>query len=779
MIKKTSRNYLILSLVVSFLAGLVIRFSWKACGIPHAWPPPGNPAPGAGLRFFSLWIPFIFVVFSFAAVALSSFLKGVDEKKIRRLDACTYLLLPVFILLELTWSHFGNWQMWFSVFYLLLVCLKSLFLLFFIYLETTRFDSAGGRVGKTSSGVKLEKRNSRNIKLSLVAVFFLIYAFFAGWQDLSVSTTGDEPYYLVITHSLVKDKDFDLSNNFNNREYNSFYWVKRLYPYQNALKTEDGKLFNLAYSGFGLFLLPAYALLKRLGAMLLISFFAALAAGEIFSFSLKATKSFKASFYSSLCVGLTSPLLFFSSQIYPEAVAAFFVIWAAGKISGLPNYQKHDLLKLACAIFILPLLQLRFVSLSLALFLLFLIYVRRKRVIIGTISAVIILTAAALLVDKFLFQGMFFFQRLHGTEGLVWYISRLRGLNGLRLLKNALALLFDQEFGLLLYSPLYLLAFFGLPFAFKENRRLLFITGFIIFVYSYFLERFGRWFGGFSLPCRYIVCILPLTGFLIAKSFEKIKLWSFKVFVLVLAMWSFIVSFLLLLKPLWKYNRFDGANRLLENLGRKFSADLVRFFPSFNGPTSSTYKMIMFFIVAVAIMGCFFYWRSRRPGEKQSAGNPVTFTLTLAVSILLLAGGFSAMVFMGRTVPTTVLEGESMLHSTGIIYTGYPTGAVWVMKKKGDCEDILILREGESEIELIAGGTTSDEILSRVTVFLDEEKVAGFDILAGEGEWRRESYKFRVTVPRGRHGLRIRFENGSTAVQRYLYIDKVIVHKLQ
>ena len=462
-------------------------------------------------------------------------------------------------------------------------------------------------------------------------------------------------------------------------------------------------------------------------------------------------------------------------------MAAFFTIWAAGKLARLPNFQKPALAAIVAAVLILPVLQMRFIPISLALFFLFLFDVRQKKLVVRAVFLILALFAAALLADRFFFHGIFFFQRLHGTDGLVWHISRLRNMSGLRLFKNALALLFDQEFGLLFYSPLYLLAFFGLPFAFKENKRLLFIAGFIIFIYSCFLERFGRWFGGFSLPSRYIVCILPLTGFLIAKSFEKIKLWSFKVLVLALAMYSFIISFLLLLKPLWKYNRFDGANRLLQNLGRKFSADIARFLPSFNGPTFSTYRMITFFIVVIAVAGCFFYWRTRWPRGKRTAGKPVSFVLMAATAFLILTGGFSAMVLMGRTIPTAVLEGESMLHSTGVIYTEYPTGAVWVMKKTGDCRDNIILREGESEIELIAGGFASDGILPRITVFLGEEMIAGFDVLAGEGEWRRESYRFRVTASRGIHRLRIRFENGSTSAgsQRYLYIDKVIVHKLK
>jgi hypothetical protein len=40
-----------------------------------------------------------------------------------------------------------------------------------------------------------------------------------------VSTTGNEPYYLLVRHSLLPDADLvDLANNFAAGDYAPFYW---------------------------------------------------------------------------------------------------------------------------------------------------------------------------------------------------------------------------------------------------------------------------------------------------------------------------------------------------------------------------------------------------------------------------------------------------------------------------------------------------------------------------------------------------------------------------
>jgi hypothetical protein len=44
----------------------------------------------------------------------------------------------------------------------------------------------------------------------------------AAWAAAPRSPSGDEPHYLVITQSLLKDGDLDLDNNHRNRDYASF-----------------------------------------------------------------------------------------------------------------------------------------------------------------------------------------------------------------------------------------------------------------------------------------------------------------------------------------------------------------------------------------------------------------------------------------------------------------------------------------------------------------------------------------------------------------------------
>ena len=75
-------------------------------------------------------------------------------------------------------------------------------------------------------------------RLTLALVFgasFLLY--FLSTEHLFATIefpTGDEPYYLLIAHSLVHDGDFELSNNFANQDYRAYY-PGDLFPRHEAI----------------------------------------------------------------------------------------------------------------------------------------------------------------------------------------------------------------------------------------------------------------------------------------------------------------------------------------------------------------------------------------------------------------------------------------------------------------------------------------------------------------------------------------------------------------
>ena len=53
---------------------------------------------------------------------------------------------------------------------------------------------------------------------------FLPYLLLGAHVTTAMSSTSDEPYYLLVAHSLLYDHDLNLANNVVGRDYLPFYW---------------------------------------------------------------------------------------------------------------------------------------------------------------------------------------------------------------------------------------------------------------------------------------------------------------------------------------------------------------------------------------------------------------------------------------------------------------------------------------------------------------------------------------------------------------------------
>lgn len=63
----------------------------------------------------------------------------------------------------------------------------------------------------------------KNYFLMLSFYFFCFYFFISLWFNYANQPTGDEPIYLLVSHSIIYDRDIDLKNNFQNKDYKNFY----------------------------------------------------------------------------------------------------------------------------------------------------------------------------------------------------------------------------------------------------------------------------------------------------------------------------------------------------------------------------------------------------------------------------------------------------------------------------------------------------------------------------------------------------------------------------
>ena len=86
--------------------------------------------------------------------------------------------------------------------------------------------------------------------------------------------------------------------------------------------------------------------------------------------------------------------------------------------------------------------------------------------------------------------------------------------------RSLLGLFVDQKFGLLIYSPVYVLAAFGIGIVWRDRRWRTAAIVVICGVLSYALNssRYFMWWGGASAPARFLVPILPLLALPIAAA---------------------------------------------------------------------------------------------------------------------------------------------------------------------------------------------------------------------------------------------------------------------
>jgi hypothetical protein len=166
-------------------------------------------------------------------------------------------------------------------------------------------------------------------KLILLFVLALL-AFNAGSLILTqddITFAGDEPHYLLITHSLLKDGDFDLKNNYASQDYKTYMDTPGGIAPHTAPGTEGRLSFHSP--GISILLFPFYGLGSLLGGKWLILFirfgmslFAALLGLQVYLYVLEAWRKEKAALWIWFLSSFTAPVLFYGLHVYGELVVA-------------------------------------------------------------------------------------------------------------------------------------------------------------------------------------------------------------------------------------------------------------------------------------------------------------------------------------------------------------------------------------------------------------------------------------------------------------------------
>ena len=284
------------------------------------------------------------------------------------------------------------------------------------------------------------------------ALPFLVYLAILPWSTAQRPPDGDEPYYLLIAHSLAYDGDVDLTENYERRD--SLRFVPRaLEPEWADPKGPEGQVYSRHNMLFPLLLAPAYRLAGKWGAYLMVAALTALLAWMYLRLAgryVPGTPGATLLVWSLLA--LTPPLLLYSHQVWVEVPAAILVVLALDCIRALSEGAgRRAWLALVASIVLLPLLKLRFVLLAGPLVVLAWIRVPKSRRLLGALALVLLIVAGTMLAYNQVQFGNAF-------KDHTWdQIKRLQKRPPLDYARGALGLLWDGSFGLFAVNPVWLI----------------------------------------------------------------------------------------------------------------------------------------------------------------------------------------------------------------------------------------------------------------------------------------------------------------------------------
>jgi hypothetical protein len=455
------------------------------------------------------------------------------------------------------------------------------------------------------------------------------------------------------------------------------------------------------------------------------------------------------------------------------------------------------------AVIALIFLKERFISIALTLPMLWAFLSNRKKGLrmlktgIGIIGPIIIILGGMLIHKKF--------------SDIKWILQHI--IPERDILSALAGLFFDQEFGLLFYSPLYAFGLIGIPWFLSRYRKegLVIILPVLIYIFVIINFAGAHWFGGWALPSRLIVVITPLIGLIAGTILSERRGLITAFLTCSLWIWSISIVFIMSLVTPWRYNSANGANILLRQIEELFSTRITRLFPSFVSPTpegSIVFAgLLAFFIIAsILILTPPPLYPSRQGrGTLEELPSPLTRETIIKPSplrgegggggesfnkgrawglrsfaggllLLLLTGGL--IIVLGRSLPTGQIEGENMRHTSGIQFRNAEMN-VWVLRERGILWDYVVLPDRRDVYaRILAAGQCNTGEAPHMAVRIEDKTIGEIDLLFATQFWQNFYYVFKIPpMKKGIYPLSIELTNGINDTREGifcgLYVDRV------
>ncbi|MBV9071293.1 MAG: hypothetical protein JO093_18225 [Acidobacteria bacterium] len=405
--------------------------------------------------------------------------------------------------------------------------------------------------------------------------------------QLRTPIDGDEPYYLLMTESLVRDHDLDLTNQYRDIAH-SDAGRPDLLPQPGDPRGAHGEQYSRHEPFLPILLTPGYAAGGLPGALAIIALFGALLARSTIRFLEDEGISDATTRILFPLITFGPPIVFYSTRIWPEVPAAFCFLEA---VRGIRQRRPP---RWIAAIFALVLLKIRFGLLAVVL----LIRVLRTKRQLAIASAVV----AVPLVIAWLISGNA--MNTHSIRellpsGAIFYWLGLFGL------------VLDGAAGIVFQAPLYALAILALPLWRSMPRGFRLGMSASLLYILYLIPR-SEWHGGWSPPLRYIVVLMPILTLGVAVMWERIGAGARAV----IALWTLMLIIHGAAFPWRLFHLATGENFIGESLSTIWKSDFSRLMPSFIRPNLAAVVGSVVLVGAMLIVVIL----SRRSRESRSDG---------------------------------------------------------------------------------------------------------------------------------------------------------------
>jgi hypothetical protein len=318
---------------------------------------------------------------------------------------------------------------------------------------------------------------------------------------------GDEPHYLVITQSLLRDRDLKIENNHRRGDYRVYFGGEL--PPDFRVRGRDGQIYSIHAPGLPAIVVPAFALGGYRAVVAFLLLLSAAGSALTWYLAREATGRDDAAWVGWAAVTLSATWVFHSFAVFPDgpgAVAVMTGVWAlhrAQREIETGSTRVRPWFWHGAALALLPWMHTRFAALA------------------GTLGALVLLRLGAT-PNPLSKAGAFLAAPIASALGWIAYFMVIYGTpdpavpyggeaGAFAFVPDGLAgLLFDQRFGLFAYAPVLLAALSGIVVMLRRRAlqrsglELLFVTVPYLLVVTYV----AMWWGGTSAPARFFVPIL-------------------------------------------------------------------------------------------------------------------------------------------------------------------------------------------------------------------------------------------------------------------------------